>query len=124
MNECACVYIGDYDPPEFCKSKIVTARKAHKCGECHKEILPGSKYEYDVGVWDGQFDTNKTCLICREIRNVFFCDGWFFGQIHEHLWEHIMEMDGKIEKDCLCDLSFEAKGIVYEMIAQYKEEHQ
>ena len=57
-----------------------------------------------------------------EIRDIFFCDGWIFEQIHEHLWEHIQEMDGNIEKDCLCDLSFKAKGVVYEMIAQVKEE--
>jgi hypothetical protein len=120
MNNCACIYVGDFDPAEFYNARIVIAKKKHKCGECGKEILPSSKYEYVAGSWEGIFSTNKTCFICLEIRNVFFCDGWFFGQIHEHLWEHIQEMDGKIEKDCLCDLSFKAKGVVYEMIARVK----
>ncbi len=123
MNDCACVYVGDYDPPEFCNSRIVIARKPHKCGECQKEILLGSKYEYVSGVWDGRFGVYKTCGICLELRNVFFCDGWFFESIHEHLREHIQEMEGNIEKDCLCDLSFEAKVIMWEMIAKFKEEN-
>lgn len=122
MNNCACIYVGDFDQPEFYNSKIVTARKTHKCGECNKEISPGSKYEYVVGTWEGEFDTHKTCCVCLELRNVFFCEGWYFEKVYEYLWEHIQEMDGKIEKDCLCELSFEAKGVVYEMIATFKDE--
>ena len=122
MNECACIYVGDYDAPEFCNYKIVTARTTHKCGECHKEILPGSKYEYAVGAWDGEFHTYKTCSICLELRDEFFCDGFYFEQVLEYLWNHIQEMDGDLEKDCLCDLSPDARVVVAEMIATIKEE--
>ena len=122
MDNCACIYVGDYDPPGFYRARIIVAKKIHKCGECHKDIHPSLEYEYVVGSWDGQFNIHKTCSVCLELRNTFFCDGWIFEQIHEHLWEHIQEMNGEIEKDCLCDLSFEAKGIVYEMIARVKEE--
>lgn len=122
MSDCACIYVECTNPPEFYNSRIVTAKKIHKCGECNKDINPGSKYEYVVGTWEGDFDTHKTCNVCLELRETFFCDGWTFGEIHEHLWNHIQEMDGDLGKDCFCSLSFKAKIIVWEMIARYKEE--
>ena len=116
MNNCSCIYVEDIDPAEFHNSRVVTARKAHKCGECGKEILPGSKYEYNVGTWEGNFNTHKTCSICLELRNEFFCDGWYYGQIHEYLWNHIQEVDGEISQDCLLALSLGARAIVVNMI--------
>ena len=52
--ECSCTININHDGgPEFWNKKIVTARKKHVCFECLKNILPGEKYEYGFGVWDG-----------------------------------------------------------------------
>jgi hypothetical protein len=86
MSDCnACIYTGadEGDPPEFLKSTVVTARKDHKCCECHAVIPPKTKYERTVGKWDGDMNHYETCLPCAEIREAFCCDGWVYGQ----LWE-------------------------------------
>ena len=44
------------------------AWKAHKCCECLSVISPGEKYERISGVWEGEFQTFKTCMICAEVR--------------------------------------------------------
>ncbi|WP_210502033.1 hypothetical protein [Pantoea ananatis] len=44
-----------------------TARKEHKCCECHGVIFPGSNYIYSSGIWDGDPSDYKQCLICAEV---------------------------------------------------------
>ena len=122
MSSCACIYVEDFDPAEFYNSRIVTAKKKHICGECGKDILPGSKYEYAVGSWEGDFTVYKTCGVCLELRNEFFCNGWFFEQVREYLWNHIQDMGGDLEEGCLCGLSPDARVVVADMIAKIKEE--
>lgn len=58
----------DFDSPEFYDKYQPTARKRHKCCECGGDIMPGEKYEYVSGKWDGQFDTFKTCERCCDLR--------------------------------------------------------
>lgn len=43
-----------------------TARKAHKCCECHEPIATGQRYERIFLVYDGSFDTFKTCEFCAK----------------------------------------------------------
>jgi hypothetical protein len=62
--DCYC----DYDPPEFYNQSIRKARKPHKCAECSGAILPGEKYEYVFGKWDGYTDTHHTCERCYDMR--------------------------------------------------------
>ena len=121
MSDCACIYVEDFDPAEFCNSRIVTAKKKHECCECDKEILPGSKYEYAAGSWEGHFAVYKTCSVCLELRNEFFCESWFFTQVREYLYNHIQEVDGDLGEGCLCDLSPDARVVVANMIAEIKE---
>jgi hypothetical protein len=81
--DCACVYSGDYDPPEFHLSITRIACKEHKCGECKGTIHAGEKYEVNVGKYDGRFDRHITCPDCVSVRDVFFCDGWVYGEVWE-----------------------------------------
>jgi hypothetical protein len=65
------------------------ASKAHVCGECNCEIVPGEKYELTSSVMDGDWYRFKTCQLCRRIRNDLLC-GWTYGEV----WEHIHELYG------------------------------
>jgi hypothetical protein len=117
MMECSCIYVGDsYSGSEFYRSKIVTAKKRHKCCECHKSILPSEKYEYVSQLFEGEFFTHKTCLDCLSVRNEFFCDGWWFEDIWEHLMAHINELRGDISENCIAPLTVPAKNKVCELI--------
>jgi len=123
MNDCACVYVGDYDGPEFVSEKIVKARKIHKCGECGREISPGEKYEKVVGKWEGDLSSHKTCVDCLSIRDNFFCNGWAYGGIWEHLQEHLLEMQGSVSSDCLIGLTPKARESVCEHIEDIWERY-
>jgi len=122
-NSCACVYVDvDCDGPELYTVTKPRARKPHKCGECGREIKLSEKYENVVGLWGGRFNIHKTCSVCLDIRSVFFCEGWFFGEVLEYLEEHIREMHGHISEDCLAELTAEAREMVSEIIEEYWEE--
>jgi hypothetical protein len=54
--------------PETYHCDLRTARKAHKCCECYREIKPGEKYNYHHGVWDGVGMDFKVCLSCEKFR--------------------------------------------------------
>ena len=119
MRECTCS-IEDYCDDchtEFHKETIRTARKEHKCYECHKPILPGEKYEYVSAKWDGQISTVKTCSICLELRKAFFCS-WMYGHIREALRDDIFENQGEVSSACILALSPEARNIVFEIIEE------
>ncbi len=36
--------------------------------------------------------TKRTCLVCREIRGAFFCDGWTYGQMWEDIEEQLFDV--------------------------------
>lgn len=115
--ECACVYCDIEDSRSSVVTiKIVTARKTHKCGECGCKIKSGAKYENVKGLWDGEWSTCKTCSDCLSIRNEFFCEGWYYGQVLEYLQEHIRESDGMISSDCILSLTSIAQDCVFDMI--------
>lgn len=104
--QCSCVYVGDTgEGYDFSRSKIVTAKKDHKCCECRQPIATGSKYEYVFGVWYGDPDTHKTCLDCLSVRNIFFCDGWWYEQLWDQLKEHIDGAKGDISESCISALT-------------------
>jgi hypothetical protein len=91
--------------PEFFRSKVVVAKKTHKCGECYAGILVGEKYERSVGKWDGSFNTHSTCSSCVEIRDHFF-DHYCF----ECLWDDLGECVEDITLKDLDELTPEAVG--------------
>jgi hypothetical protein len=89
--ECSCVYPGDYDPPDFTTKQIRKARKGHKCVECGCAISAGDRYEHSSNKYDYGIDVFKTCLDCISMREVFFCDGWFYGGIWEQFNEYLRD---------------------------------
>lgn len=120
MSYCTCVYAGyDSDQPDFITTKKPKARKAHKCHECGREIQPGETYCRDSGKWYGKMLSFKTCTACSEVVDVFFCDGFAYGQIYSDLYEHIQEMRGQISEACLASLSKDARALVCEEIERY-----
>lgn len=81
---CSCDYDGEsFDYFDVCIRK---ARKEHTCCECMAKILPGEKYEYLKGAFDGGWDTYKTCLPCSRIRKDF-CSP--MGNLREELIEFL-----------------------------------
>jgi hypothetical protein len=75
------------ESPTVYNSTIRKARKVHTCGECLTLIEPGKQYEEARGLWDGTWDTHRTCMDCLEIRP----DEWVFTMLHEDVsqwdWE-------------------------------------
>jgi hypothetical protein len=89
--ECACSNIdvdndGTY---QLCSYAETIARKDHICGECHRIITSGEKYERFTGMFDGKFYTEKTCGDCLSLRKNFF-SGFFFKCLWEE-WRENME---------------------------------
>lgn len=121
VSNCSCVIFDDYsyDEPAFVSSKIHKARKLHICGECGKTIHPGDEYEYVAGLWSGILGIHKTCEVCLEIRNMFFCEGWAYGEIHQDLYGYINYSDASVSEDCLLELSKKARDIVCGKIERF-----
>src|SRR3990167_254561 len=97
-DACSC----DYDPPEFCTVKTVTARKQFKCYECRSEIKPGDRYERAVGKWDDDLSTYRTCDLCAELRQwarisvPCFC--WYYGYLHDNVEDMVHEVRRDVPK--------------------------
>lgn len=91
MSDCGvCIGGGDYDGSlEFYDSRVIVARKSHKCEECGREIPSGQQYEYVSGKFDGDFFYVKTCMDCVDIRDGLTCNG---GSIaHGQLWGELRD---------------------------------
>lgn len=56
--------------PEVFESKLIVARKDHKCCECGSIIKPGHSYESGKGLWDHKWYTYKTCSACNDFKYV------------------------------------------------------
>ena len=111
MSECGCIYTGvDSYAPET--ATIRMARKVHRCCECRQPIEPGQRYEVRAHFEDGSVSTYKTCLSCAEIRNTFFCEGWYYGSVWSDI-ESAMFDAGRLNSACLDRLStVEAKQML------------
>ncbi|MBM7424940.1 hypothetical protein HNR64_003277 [Spongiibacter marinus] len=74
-------------------SDIRTARKAHKCNECHRNIEGGEPYLNECTVFEGSKETHKTCQHCQVIRKwlTHECGGFVYGQIYSDIEEHAWE---------------------------------
>jgi len=116
MAGCTCIDIYCDDSIEVLREEIRTALKVHVCGECHRKIQPGEKYEYTAGKYESDFVVEKTCADCLSVRNAFFCQHWYYRMVWEHLREHIHDMQGVISSDCLTGLTPKARAEVCELI--------
>lgn len=87
---CYCDFGGGDNYATWLQGGEVTARKAHKCGECTSEIAPGERYLRERGFWvETGFAVHKTCLSCKELRDEWeregatqpYYEGWTYGQV-------------------------------------------
>ena len=74
----------------FQRIEIVTARKQHKCCECHKKISAGEKYQYAFVVSDDDISVFKTCVSCVSaidwlMSNSLIDDEFYFTTLKELL---------------------------------------
>lgn len=59
------------EPASVFQQSTPRARKTYRCEECGAGIVPGERYEYVFGVWEGAAFTYRTCLDC-----VAVIDAW------------------------------------------------
>jgi hypothetical protein len=119
---CSCKIdvCGDYDTTGCVKAVTRKARKEHVCCECSCIIKKGEMYVYESGIWDGQPDSYRFCVICKSIIDAFFC-GYAYGTLYEDLNNHLRELPG-IPDECLSRLSPSARERVCEIIEKIWEE--
>jgi len=116
MN-CACVYVDLNDETmEMIKKETLIAKTQHICHECKEIIKVNDQYCKEKGKIENEIRTFKTCLDCLSIRNVFFCNDWYYEMLWEFLIEHIKDSGCDISEDCLVDLTPIARNKVCEII--------
>jgi hypothetical protein len=49
----------------FWRETTQTARLVHRCDDCHFPIIPGEEYVTISGVWDGEFATYRSHVLCN-----------------------------------------------------------
>lgn len=84
---CDCSVTIENDGPSVMRTTLRAARKQHVCGECGEPILPGQKYEYVTGCWDGLWGDHKTCYACYLIRSHYMPTGWYYGRVADDVSE-------------------------------------
>ena len=90
MSECGCIYDGGADyGAEVSLTRMRTARKPTKCGECREAIVPGQRYELTTGRWEADWCSFKTCEPCVEIRTALFCEGFTYTAMWEGVSDYI-----------------------------------
>lgn len=84
---CSCICSYDGEAPDVSNTTWPKARKEHECCECGEAIEPGQRYERTSGLWDGFWDTFKTCRACVRIRADVCCGGFVYGELRELISE-------------------------------------
>ena len=100
MSECGCLYSGADEDNDFECRQWRTAAKDHRCSECRRAITRGEKYEIYTTKSDGTIHTTKTCAECSEIRDTFYCDGFYFGRLWSDVEEQMFD-HGPLNSACL-----------------------
>lgn len=92
MTDISCDCSIDLDRverPSVCHVEWRKARRKHWCCECTEEIKVGERHEYATGIWDGNWDSHRTCATCVAIRERYCPHGYIYGGLAETI------------KDCL-----------------------
>lgn len=58
----------DLESPSCYREIVRRARKPHTCGDCKGQILPGERYTYISGIWDGDPSSYHRCADCTHLR--------------------------------------------------------
>lgn len=95
----------DCDPPTFYEAKQVRGRKKYECCECLSVIAKGEPHERAAGLWEGSFDTFRTCKLCTDMRD----------EIGLQCYAHGLMMDVVDERD------FEAGSPAVEFLKRRQE---
>lgn len=73
----------DYDPATLYVSRKIKAAKPHKCSECRGVIQKNESHELVKGLWDGRWESFRTCPDCLHLRCSLQaaygeggCNGW------------------------------------------------
>jgi hypothetical protein len=107
--------VDEYEEFTLLKAKVVKSRGVWKCCECGKDIQIGEEYLYEKGKCEGTFYTYKTCLDCVKVRDILFCNGFYYIQLWETLREHL-EYNGEIAENCISQLTPRGREMVCELI--------
>lgn len=85
--------IDETERPTVSTTFSFTARKQHKCCECNRTISPGEKYLSTKNLYEGHWDTFRTCSHCAVAQRWLAenCGGWVFEQVGEEIEEHADE---------------------------------
>lgn len=65
MTACYC---DDGEPVDVYAVTQQKARKEYRCYECQKPIAPGEKYERLATLYEGHWETTRTCCRCLDLR--------------------------------------------------------
>lgn len=84
MNCCA-VYVDD--PVRLLSDEVRRTRRSRKCCECGEVIPAGALHSYEATKFDGAFKVYRTCARCRNVRDEYFREGWYYEQLREHFRE-------------------------------------
>jgi len=107
--DCSCININSYDCGDCAvihSEQMRVAVKQHICSECGKEINKGEKYEYVSQFYrDGGWLKHKTCSDCLSLRNEFFCDGYYYGEIRDELQQFIRDCHGELSETKISNLT-------------------
>jgi hypothetical protein len=118
---CTCYIDVDYDPDcvaDEAQIGMRIARREYKCFECGEKIEVGDSYERVNAHWPGtepgKYDCTRTCAVCKEIRDCYFCS-YCYGSIWEDLRNEILE-EGDIEVCNLDKLSIQARHVMIDWL--------
>lgn len=81
--------------PKCYRERTATARIEHRCCECLKLIEIGEKYISATGIWNGAWESHKTCARCDHLKTltlrkyppVHDDEGPIFGELMEYIRE-------------------------------------
>lgn len=88
----------DFDMPTVYAKSVRKARKQYRCNECGAAIQVGHAYQYVFGVWDGNADFHRTCIVCVDLADWAesaaghqIC--WSHGNMLDEIQECLFECD-------------------------------
>lgn len=82
MDACYC---DDGERPDVYDAEVRKARKSYACYECTTGIKPGERYERVATLYEGRWETTRTCCRCLDLRQYVeahapcFC--WLHGSM-------------------------------------------
>lgn len=91
MYQCICIDADNGPASGTFRSKVVKGRKDYRCCECSRPLPKGTIHHADTGLWDGGWDTYRTCMLCAQVRKDFMECGYTYGELWMELREALMD---------------------------------